>query len=238
MAASPARRRTVGVILAGGVGSRVGSGVPKQLVEVAGRPVIEHTIAAFEATPAIDEIVVLMAAGHLEAVTEIVAAAGFRKVAAVLPGGTRRSDTTRLALDWLGDADVDVLLHDGARPLVSERILADCVVALGRYEAVAVVVDATDTVVGVDGDVIADIPDRRRLRRCQTPQGFRLSTIRRAYELAAQDPAFVATDDAGVVLRYLPEIPVHVIEGAEDNIKVTTPLDLLIVDALARRPGR
>jgi ribitol-5-phosphate 2-dehydrogenase (NADP+) / D-ribitol-5-phosphate cytidylyltransferase len=235
MAASPARRRTVGVILAGGVGSRLGSTVPKQLVEVAGRPVIEHTIAAFEASPDIDEIVVVMAPGHLDAVAAIVAAAGFRKVAAVVPGGVLRSDSTRLALEWLGDADADVLLHDGARPLVSERILHDCVLALGRHEAVAVVVTTADTVVAVDGDVITEVPDRRGLRRCQTPQGFRLSTIRRAYELAAQDPAFVATDDAGAVARYLPDVPIHVVEGAEDNIKVTTPLDLMIVDALARR---
>src|SRR5271170_2948430 len=103
------RLRTVGVVLAGGVGTRVGLGTPKQLLKIAGKPIIEHTLAAFEATAEIDEILVLMTPGYVEDVEAIIAARGFRKITAVLEGGETRNDTTKLALDQLGDDECNVL---------------------------------------------------------------------------------------------------------------------------------
>ena len=117
-----------------------------------------------------------------------------------------RNDTTKLALDQLGADECNVLFHDAVRPLVNQRIVRECVNALRTYEAVDVAIPSADTIIVVDDGVISDIPDRGRLRRGQTPQGFRLSTIRRAYELAWQDPDFAATDDCSVVLKYLPEV--------------------------------
>jgi 2-C-methyl-D-erythritol 4-phosphate cytidylyltransferase len=227
--------RTVGVVLAGGVGTRMSGTVPKQLLEIGGRPVISHTIAAFDRSPVIDDVLVVITPGHRAAVETIVAEESFAKVRRVLDGGATRGDSTWNALEALGDSDCDVLLHDAARPLVPDQVLRACVEALERFEAVAAVVPATDTVVALDGDVVVDIPDRSRLAQSQTPQGFRLATIRRAYELARADPGFTATDDCGVVRRYLPDVAIHVVPGSPRNLKITTPLDLALADLLLRR---
>jgi 2-C-methyl-D-erythritol 4-phosphate cytidylyltransferase len=226
------RLRTVGVVLAGGIGARVGSTVPKQLLEIAGKPVIEHTLAVFEASADIDEVIVVMAPGWTAEAEAIVAARGYHKVTAVVDGGATRNESTRRALDALGAEERNVLIHDAARPLLSAEIIRACVDALREHEAVATVIPSSDTILVVDGDVVTDIPDRSRLRRAQTPQGFRLSTIRRAYSLASQDAEFTGTDDCGVVRRYLPEVLIRVVEGSENNMKVTTPVDVLVADKL------
>ena len=234
MAASDPRLRTVGVILAGGVGTRVGGTVPKQLLRIAGRPIIEHTLEAFERTDAIDDLLVLMAPAYLADAEAIVDRRGFGKVSAVLAGGITRNDSTKVALDHLGDEECNVLFHDVVRPLVTPQIITHCVDALGGHEAVTVAIPSSDTVVVVQDEVIRDVPERATLRRVQTPQGFRLSTIRKAYELAWQDGQFVFTDDCTVVLRYLPEVAIHVVDGSEHNIKVTTPVDLAVAGELLR----
>jgi 2-C-methyl-D-erythritol 4-phosphate cytidylyltransferase len=228
----PDRLRTVGVVLAGGVGARVGLAVPKQLLKIAGKPIIEHTLAVFESSSEIDDVLVLMTPGYTDDIDAIVEARGFTKVTAVVEGGATRNESTRRALDALGTDECNVLFHDAVRPLLTHRIIRECVNALQRFEAVDVVIPSADTIVVVDDDIISDIPDRGRLRRGQTPQGFRLSTIRAAYELAWQDPNFSATDDCSVVLRYLPDVQIHVVEGSEHNMKVTAPVDLFIADKL------
>jgi len=101
-------------------------------------------------------------------------------------------------------------------------------------DAIGVAVPTSDTIVVVEDGVMTQIPRRETLRRCQTPQGFRLSVITRAHELARADPDYVPTDDCGVVLRYLPDVPVHVVEGSERNLKVTYPRDLAVAEALLR----
>ncbi|WP_411146278.1 D-ribitol-5-phosphate cytidylyltransferase [Streptomyces sp. x-80] len=237
-----ARLRTTAVVLAGGTGQRMGLALPKQLVKIAGKAIIEHTLQVFEESGDVDDVVVFMARDHVSAVQEIVTAAGLAKVRMVLPGGADRSDTTRRAIDALSEdlapgEDINVLMHDAVRPLVSQRIITDCVRALEKFSAVDVAIPSADTVVvtrthGTDGDFITEIPDRNRLFRGQTPQGFRLSTIRRAYERAAGDPHFQTTDDCSVVLRYLPDVPIHVVRGEERNMKVTYPVDISLADKL------
>jgi 2-C-methyl-D-erythritol 4-phosphate cytidylyltransferase len=231
--------RNVAVILAGGTGTRVGLSIPKQLIKIAGKTIIEHTIAAFEASPVIDEIVVLMAPGHLDPVRAIVDAGGYSKVTQIVEGGVTRNDSTSRALEALGTDECNVLFHDAVRPLVSQTIISDCVEALGTHEAVDTAIPSADTIVqvrpepGADGhDVIEDVLQRSLLRRGQTPQAFRLSVIRKAYELAWKDPDFTATDDCTVVLRYLPEVPIAVVLGHERNMKVTEPIDVYIADKL------
>ena len=125
-----------------------------------------------------------------------------------------------------------MLLHDAARPLVDQRIIADCVAALGIHDAAGVAVPASDTMVVTENGVMHSMPRRETLVRCQTPQCFRLSVITRAHELAAADPGFSPTDDCGVVMRYLPGVPVHIVPGSERNIKVTYPQDLAVAEAL------
>jgi 2-C-methyl-D-erythritol 4-phosphate cytidylyltransferase len=227
--------RTVAVVLAGGSGERFGTPVPKQLLLLAGRPMIEHSVAAFERAPGVDRILVVMAAGHADEVSALLEAGGYGKLSKVIDGGPTRAESTRRAIAELGEDECDVLFHDAARPLVSQQIIAAAVAALADHRAVGVAVPSSDTIAVVGDGVMTAIPSRDSLARCQTPQGFRLSVIRRAYQLAGADPRFgelPATDDCGIVLRYLPELGVHVVPGSEHNIKITYPRDLRIAEAL------
>ena len=225
--------RMVAVVLGGGIGQRVGAALPKQLLRLGGRTLVEHCVAAFEQAPGVDEILVVMAAGYVEQVRDMLAEGGFSKVTGVIAGGVARSDSTRVALGAIGDRrDCAVLLHDAARPLVDQRIIADCVAALEVHEAAGVAVPASDTIVITDNGVMHTMPRRETLWRCQTPQCFRLPVIARAHELAAADPDFAPTDDCGVVLRYLPGVDVHIVPGSERNLKVTYPQDLAVAEAL------
>ncbi|CNF55020.1 2-C-methyl-D-erythritol 4-phosphate cytidylyltransferase [Mycobacterium tuberculosis] len=226
--------RTVAVVLAGGVGARMGAGRPKQLMEVGGRPILARAIGAFDAHPGVEEVVVVMAAGHLRDAAAI--AAPFRKTAAVIEGGDTRTASTVAALRVLDGrpGDVRVLFHDAARPFVDAPVIDRVLAALdGGCEAVAVGVPSSDTIVVVEDGVVASMPPRETLNRFQTPQGFRLGTIRRAYELALADPALRATDDCGIVHRYLPDVPIRVVAGSDRNLKVTQPLDAVIAEHLA-----
>ena len=228
--------RNIAVVLAGGVGSRVGADVPKQLLELGSRTILEHAVAAFDDHPGIDEVIVMMAPGFVDRARELVDSSGFTKVSDVLEGADTRSGTTRRALDQLGDAECNVLLHDAARPLVTRRIISDCIRALDGHRAVNVAVPSPDTIIEVTAEnTITAVPPRAMLRRVQTPQAFRASVIRTAYARAGEDPAFTATDDCSVVLRYLPEEPVWVVTGDERNLKVTTPTDLQVAEALLSR---
>ena len=163
---------------------------------------------------------------------------GHPKVTTVIEGGATRTDSTRCAIAALGEDECNVLFHDAARPLLDQRIIADCVSALATDQAIGVAVPSSDTIVEVADGVVTGMPRRDTLARCQTPQGFRLSVIRRAYELADADPSFPqrpATDDCGVLLRYLPNVPVRLVEGSEHNIKITYPGDLEVAETLLRR---
>jgi len=223
----------VAVLLAGGTGARMGSDQPKQLLELGGRTILEHAIVAFHEHPGVDEVLVVMAADHLAAAERV--AAGYSKVSGVVEGGGTRSDSTMRALERLGDRECLVLVHDAARPLVSADVIARCIEALAAHPAVLVAVPATDTMVEVDADeTVRSVPPRSSLRRVQTPQGFRSDVLRSAYAAAGADPDFVATDDASVVFHYLPGHSVGVVAGEERNLKVTTPLDLRLAEALLR----
>jgi 2-C-methyl-D-erythritol 4-phosphate cytidylyltransferase len=233
--------RMVAVVLGGGVGQRLGAGMPKQLLTLGGQTLIERCVAAFDQAPGIDEILVVMARGYTDQVKTMITDGGYRKVAGVIEGGVTRPDSTRVALTAIaagGNAgsgaggDCGVLLHDAARPLVDQQIIADCVASLRVHDAAGVAVPASDTIVITDNGVMQSMPSRETLLRCQTPQCFRLSVITRAHELAAADPDFAPTDDCGVVLRYLPDVDVHIVPGSERNIKITYPQDLAVAQAL------
>lgn len=224
----------VAVVLGGGAGTRFGAARPKQLLTLAGKTLVEHCVAAFASAPGIDEVLLVMGPGFTDEAAELVGG----QVRAVIEGGAGRADSVRNALAYLSaryDPDsTGVLFHDAARPLVDQRMIADCVAALGQHDAIGTAVPSADTIVVARDGVMSHVPPRETLLRCQTPQCFRLSVINKAHELAAKDPAFVPTDDCGVVLRYLPEVPVHVVAGSERNIKITYPADLAIAEALLR----
>ena len=230
----------VAVVLGGGTGTRFGAALPKQLLVLSGKTLVEHCVSAFAGAPrndngqGIDEILLVMPLPYHDEAKRLVGG----QVSAIIEGGATRSDSVRNALAHIAarydEAETGVLIHDAARPLVTRRIITDCIAALGEHEAIGTAVPASDTILAVADGAISHVPPRETLYRAQTPQCFRLETIARAHALAAADPAFQPTDDCGVVLRYLPGVPVHVVPGSEVNLKVTYPTDLAVAEALLR----
>lgn len=232
-------RLRIAILLAGGVGARMGAAGPKQLLHVGGRSILLRSIETF--VPLVDQLLVVMAPGHLadaDAALAEAAAAGHGVVTRVIEGGATRGESTWLAVDSLrGDVpdDAKVLVHDAVRPLVDGRIIGSCLTALDSHDMVTTAVASTDTVAvladGAPARVDHYLP-RHRLVRIQTPQGFGFGLLRRAHESAAGLGRFDFTDDCQVVAAYAPGEPVVVVEGDERNLKVTRPADLAIAEAL------
>ena len=225
----------IAIILAGGTGSRLGYSIPKQFYKVAGKTVIEHTIDAFERNSHIDEIAIVIHPQYRNEIDDLIVRNPWKKVKKVLSGGSERYMSSLSAIQAYADnPDDNLIFHDAVRPLVSNRIIDDVVDALQHHNAVDVAVPATDTIIQVDpsGEIITDIPNRRFLRRGQTPQAFKVKTIQKAYQIALQDPDFVSSDDCGTVIRYLPEEKVFVVNGEESNMKLTYKEDSYLLDKL------
>ena len=214
-------KKNIAVILAGGVGSRLGLSTPKQFFKVAGKMVVEHTVDAFERNPHIDEIAIVSNPFYISEFENIVIKNGWKKIKKILKGGKERYDSSLSAIEAYAGSDVNLIFHDAVRPLISQRILNDVIEALDKYEAIDVALPSADTIIEVEDDFICQIPDRSRLRRGQTPQAFAIDTIRKAYQIALKDPNFKVTDDCGVVKKYLPEVPIYVVQGEESNMKLT-----------------
>ncbi len=229
----------IAVLLAGGSGRRMGGPEPKQFIMVSGKSILEHSIRAFHNHPQIDEIVIVAHADYVDRISEI--ATPYPKVKHIVPGGKERYDSSLAAIGIyiqneeleLKSEVLNLLIHDAVRPLVSSRIISDCVEALQTYKAVDVAIPCTDTIVEVNAEGhICHITPRAMLRNVQTPQCFRLSTIAEAYQRGLSDPDFITTDDCGVVHRYMPEEPIYVVEGDTTNIKVTYPEDLILAEKI------
>ena len=223
----------IAVVLAGGSGLRLGNDQPKQFLKVAGKKVIEHTIEAFEDAKNIDEICIVSRIDYIHEVENLVINNGYKKVKKILAGGKERYDSSLAAINAYTDNDDNLLFHDAVRPLITERIIDDCIKALQQYNAVDVAVKTTDTIIQVNTtQCINNIPNRNELYNGQTPQGFKRGTIAKAYELALQDPNFITTDDCGTVRRYLPNEPIYVVNGENFNMKLTYVEDLFLLDKL------
>lgn len=228
-------RLNIAVVLAGGSGRRIGGDLPKQFIEVNGRAIIEYSVDALEKCDGIDEIAVVVNKDFVSEINKIVARNSWTKVKKILDGGAERSDSSISAIKAYEGVNCNLIFHDAVRPLVSQRIIADVVDALKNNNAVAVSVPSTDTIIEVDesGKFIGRIPKRSTLRCQQTPQGFRYEIISKAYKLAMADSDFVATDDCGVVVRYLPDERIFIVDGDDSNIKITYKKDLKIMELLA-----
>ncbi len=234
----------IAVILAGGTGSRVGGGLPKQLLPLKdGRSILEHSVEAFEQAACIDGIGIVMHPDYIACAEEMLLRNGWQKVAFIIAGGKERWESSvnaireierRIGVSILQPTNnkpiTNILLHDAARPFVSARIIEDVCKALETHEAVTVAIPATDTMYtvsqGADGAIVQNIPLRATLMCAQTPQAFRLETIAAAYRYALQDPHLQATDDCGIVHRYLPDVPIHIVQGDPANRKITYKDDL------------
>ncbi|MDH8700901.1 2-C-methyl-D-erythritol 4-phosphate cytidylyltransferase [Dysgonomonadaceae bacterium PH5-43] len=225
--------KNIAVILAGGSGSRMEEAIPKQFLKVAGKKVIEHTIDVFEQNENIDDIIIVSKADYIPEVEQLIINNQYTKVRKVLQGGKERYHSSLAAIN-AGENDEDNLIfHDAVRPLVNNRIINDCIESLKRYDVVNVAIKTTDTIIQVDdNNLITSIPQRSALRNGQTPQCFKRSIIKKAYETALKDPNFVTTDDCGVVKKYLPEVPIFVVDGEVFNMKLTYREDLFLLDKL------
>ena len=222
----------IAVLLAGGTGTRMNSAKPKQFLPLKdGRSVIEHSVDAFEANDEVEEICIVMHADWIEEMRALCQRNGWRKVGPIVAGGAERYLSTLAAVECYLERDDDsftMLLHDAARPYVSQRIINDVAAACRTHDAVAVGIPSTDTIWQVNpfAQTIQRIPERPLMWRAQTPQAFRFSLLRDAYQRALQDPQFHATDDCGVVAHYAPEVKIHIVRGDEENIKITFPGDV------------
>lgn len=228
----------VAVILAGGTGTRVGASMPKQFLDIDGRSVIERSIDAFDQAAGVDEVAIVVHPDWKSHMEGLINRNSWQKVKRILEGGAERYMSSLNAIAAYLDYpdDTNLILHDAARPFVPQEVIARTVEALRYHEAVGVGIPSTDTVWEVRQDFdpllskfIVRIPERSTMWRAQTPQAFRLPVIRDAYQRALQDPQFRATDDCGVVRRYMPDIKIHIVEGSEQNRKITFKEDLTTV---------
>jgi len=226
--------KTVTIIPAGGTGRRMGREIPKQYLLLAGIPILAHTLSAFQRSPLVDEIILAIPEGDIAEVRRVVVERyGFSRVRLVLAGGRERQDSVKNALAHVCDEHGVIVIHDGVRPFVTGDLIERAVAGAKQYGAVSTGVPVRDTVKEVDeaGRVVKTVP-REGLWLTQTPQAFRREVILAAYERAAAD-GFYGTDDASLVERT--GIPVRMIPGDKDNIKVTTPEDLVQGEMMIRR---
>jgi len=213
----------------------MGTGRAKQFLDLGGRPLLAVTLGKFQDSALIHEIVVVVPPGEVEFCREeIVRRFGLEKVRQVVEGGQRRQDSVRLGLEACGAGFDLVVIHDGVRPLVREETLERALGAAGKHRAVIAALPAKDTVKEVDADLrVTRTYPRRQVWLAQTPQVFRYEDILAAHREAFREDWDEMTDDALLVERI--GIPVRVVEGTEDNIKVTTPQDLELARFLFAR---
>jgi 2-C-methyl-D-erythritol 4-phosphate cytidylyltransferase / 2-C-methyl-D-erythritol 2,4-cyclodiphosphate synthase len=217
------------IIPAGGIGSRMGLPMPKQYCDLAGIPMLVHTLRAFEQSP-VDAIIVVAPADCVEHTVALIDRFGITKIQAVVAGGRLRQDSVRAGLAAAAPSTEVVVVHDGARPLVSPGLIKTCIDEARRAGAAMAAIPVKDTLkaVAADGSVLHTV-DRQGLWQAQTPQAVRADLLRQAF--AAAD-GFVGTDEASLLERH--GIRVSIIEGSEKNLKITRPEDLLVAEALLR----
>ena len=237
------------VVLAAGKGSRMGGNTAKQYMEIGGKPLVAYALEVFEASPVIDEIILMTDAGHMEYVrTEIVEAYGLKKVSTIGAGGGERYESVWKALctimdqeEWEDEArcrarqEGYVFIHDGARPFVTPEIIARAYEDVVRWKACVVGMPVKDTIKLVDTDsCIVDSPRRSLVWQAQTPQVFSVPLIAEAFARQMKEDCSNVTDDAMVVEAQM-GVKIHMTQGSYENIKITTPEDLLIAETMLNK---
>lgn len=218
--------KTVAVIPAAGVGLRMGCEQAKQFLDLGGRPLLSVTLEKFQVCPAIDSIILVVHPGEMDhCQREIVEKFGLTKVEELTAGGKRRQDSVRLGIEASRGNYELILIHDGVRPLIHPGLIERAVSAARKNRAVITALPAKETAKKIDKDgLVIKTCDRRQVWLVQTPQVFRYEDIIMAHQRAVHEGWEEVTDDALLVENM--GIPVKVIEGSEDNIKVTTPHDM------------
>lgn len=230
------RKLNMAVILSAGLGLRFKKNTnshPKQLAKIADKTLLEHILEKFERNKRIDEIILVVNQESKKIQEKIIKENNLKKVKKVVLGGATRQESSKngiFACDLKKTGKV--LIHDANRPFVSDEMINKIIDALDIYKAVTVAIPLVDTLLRVNKrNFIIDIPKRSHFRREQTPQGFDYQTIKRAHCLAVKENFYEATDDCGLVKKYKLS-DVFVIQGEEENMKITYPIDLLIAKKL------
>jgi 2-C-methyl-D-erythritol 4-phosphate cytidylyltransferase len=223
---------TIALIPAAGMGKRMGATINKQYLMLKDMPIVARTISFFDESPSIDAIYLVIPAEEIAYCRKhIVEKYGFKKVKAIVPGGTERQHSVMNALEAMrehvSDGDI-VLIHDGVRPLITNHILHDSINTACLNDGALVAVPVKDTIKTVHDGFASGTPLRESLWQAQTPQTFRFETIFRAH-LAAKSDGFLGTDDASLVERIGGKV--RIVQGDYRNIKITTPEDLILAES-------
>lgn len=226
----------IAILLAGGTGSRMGSDLPKQFIDIYGKPLVVHTIEAFDINPNIDYIAVICKEDFKEELKIWVRKYGLTKVKWIISGGDTRQGSVYNGIVHLKEfckEDDILVIHDSARPLISQRIIDENISKAKDYKAVDTVIPSTDTIIkSVDDEFIHQVPVRKELYLGQTPQSFTYGLIERAHKEAMESDILNATDDCQLILRLGEKV--RLVEGDKLNFKVTTFEDLLMLKSIIK----
>lgn len=226
--------KNTAIVLAGGSGSRMNSDIPKQYIEVNGKPLLAYSLIIMDKSPVIDEIILVARENDIEfCQKEIVAKFNINKVTRIVKGGSERYWSV---LEGLKAASGEyVWIHDGARPCLSEELLDRLNSDLDEYKATIAAVPSKDTVKIIEDALVKETPDRNNVWMVQTPQVFYKETLIKAYDIMmSQSDVINITDDAMIMECFGTE-KVHVTMGEYTNIKVTTPEDILVVEKYLKK---
>lgn len=218
------------IVLAAGQGKRMNSSVQKQFLMLKGKPLLYYSLACFQKSKDIEDIILVTGKECIDfCKQEIIELYGFTKVSKVVAGGKERYDSVYAGLCACEDTDY-VFIHDGARPFVTEEIISRAKDAVLEFQACIVGMPSKDTIKIADADqMVKETPNRSTVWNIQTPQAFSYTLIKEAHEIARTQNMEAITDDAMVVETYK-NAPVRLVEGAYENIKITTPEDILIAE--------
>ncbi len=219
------KEKIAAVVAAAGCGTRMGADKNKLLLEVSGRPVLAWSLDAFESCPLVDEVLVIANEQDIFSYRDIIQTEGFKKVTTIVRGGETRAESVCAGIRAAEDADI-VVIHDGARPLVTSAIIQKVIDESRETGAAIAAVPTVDTIKRVQNGIITDTPDRTELWQAQTPQVFRRDLILSALE----NSSAAVTDDASAVEQA--GGTVKTVNTGYENIKVTTPFDLMVAEAV------
>jgi 2-C-methyl-D-erythritol 4-phosphate cytidylyltransferase len=236
------RNDTAAIVLAAGRGTRMHTAVAKQFLLLDGKPLIYYSLRAFEESP-VERIILVCREGESSwCRTEIIGRFGFKKVTAIVCGGKERYHSVYAGLCAAGESLSDrglVLIHDGARPLIARTVIERTMEEAAQYQACVAAMPVKDTIKTADAERFAEKTlDRSRLWQIQTPQVFSYGLVKGAYDRMLTDPRYQkgVTDDA-MVVETMTGVRVRLVEGGYENIKVTTPEDLILAEALLKHEG-
>jgi len=224
---------TIAYILAGGSGFRMGGSIPKQFLEINGKEIWLYTVQTFHKISAIDKIVIVSHPNYIRHIEFAILSFNLNKIISIVPGGQERDQSAFYGLtNYRCAAEDKILICDAVRPCIQPKVIIDVINVLDTLLICDVGIPVIDTIFEVDNNCILNIPDRSRYALGQGPEGFHFGIVYEAlqYHLAKKGERERITNISGIVKKYFPDITVGFVYGTPDNIKITTPQDLKIVE--------